>query len=344
MEDMPVAFGLQNAPAAEHRMAFHRAAEVGDINRLRAILRLKKVMIDDLDASGNTALHKAAWHGHILACRFLVKNGAKVQLGNRHGKTALHFAVQRCHQDCAQFLQDIVHLPDPAEVKRKFRKNVKTSNCAKVFGPRTSQRATAMLIPGVPESQLRDDLCSADTESTPYSDAAVWNLHGHAKRHDVPPLPLAQGMSGLSIKPKIQIAGFSDVSEDAFHSGKSTARADDGLDLWKGDRVELAGHSRQQSGLGDDMSERPALMMQGFSDGHSPQRVMMHASPRPALHQEYGYHPSSRIGDAGSRQQGMQQDVARYPRVEFHSPRVDLNACRPGEEFAPRRLPGMAFV
>eukprot|EP00961_Rhodomonas_salina_P187890 2535817-Rhodomonas_salina.1 len=110
----------------------HRCAQVGDINRLRGIIRQKLVKLDCADPNGNTALHKAAWHGHLLICRLLVREGASARLLNQRNQTAHSLAKQRSRTECADFLDDIMNLPAPEVVREKFRKKVRTSNCAKV--------------------------------------------------------------------------------------------------------------------------------------------------------------------------------------------------------------------
>jgi hypothetical protein len=59
-------------------------------NRVPAIKLLAehKVLLDDVDAGGNTALHLAAKAGHLDAVNALLAAGASKTIRNRHGKTA----------------------------------------------------------------------------------------------------------------------------------------------------------------------------------------------------------------------------------------------------------------
>lgn len=81
----------------EDGVAFLRAASTGNLGR---IINLLKSGIDVNYAGrgrmfGRTALHLAALKGHIHILKYLLENKAtKVNLQNKSGNTALHFAVR----------------------------------------------------------------------------------------------------------------------------------------------------------------------------------------------------------------------------------------------------------
>ena len=64
----------------------------------------------DLDAQGPynglTALHDAAWHGHLAATRALVEAGARLDLRTHTGLTPYELAVLYGYDDLARFLAD----------------------------------------------------------------------------------------------------------------------------------------------------------------------------------------------------------------------------------------------
>jgi len=129
----------------------HKAAASGSISNLQKVIAAKRIALDCSDDRGNTALHKAAWHGKMEAVRLLVKHGAKTNIANATGKTPLAFAKQMGHAECAEYLAEMMQRHSPEKIKSMFRAKGKTSNCPRVFGARQSMKATAWLIPGAPE-------------------------------------------------------------------------------------------------------------------------------------------------------------------------------------------------
>jgi len=76
------------------RSALHKAAFWGHIGTVQYLVRDLKLNIDVQDYNGDTALHDAARFGHVDICRFLIQAGANQGLINRDGKTAKEVAVQ----------------------------------------------------------------------------------------------------------------------------------------------------------------------------------------------------------------------------------------------------------
>lgn len=359
---------VHTAQPHELRGMFHSAAERGDVQRLANIMRQKKVHLDDFDQSGNTALHKAAWHGHLPVCRVLVKYGANVRVGNRSGKTALNFAVQRGNRECAQYLEDIVSLPDPAEVKRKFRAKVKTSNCARVFGPRASIRGRHMLIPGVPESQCQDDHVCDENDPTPFSDAR-WGAKSYAQ----PNYGLVSNVTTVhaprpELKVEVPARRHTDYVDDAFYSGRLTDRAESN----EGQKLAKAFPSPRAQPTTDGywQVESPASrawVYQSTEAPHHSQFSAMSSTPRqPVLRSglsvsaELGFTQGSAPlqgkpvdiwgGDNASvfspsgRQESAYQSpsVHTTPRARMPSPRTHMQSHVMGKQHQP--LPSVAYV
>mmetsp|Transcript_49197 Transcript_49197/g.76799 ORF Transcript_49197/g.76799 Transcript_49197/m.76799 type:complete len:347 (+) Transcript_49197:157-1197(+) len=229
----------------DHRMMLHRAAELGDVPRVRVLIKDVKVDVDVEDSKGNTALHKAAWHGHVEVCRLLVRHGADVDRINNVGKTPKLFAQQMGSKDVIDLLESVSALPDPAEVKRKFRKGVKTSNCAKIFGPRRSLTDTMGLIPGVAHEPEKNDEFFR-TETSPAAPLAQPFPHASAQRtplHDMPAADYdvnpaySQPIRKVNLIkcPQLDIPAKSDVLDhngDSFLSGRDTHRPGRAIPDW----------------------------------------------------------------------------------------------------------------
>lgn len=65
---------------------------------------LGQVGVDATDGDGRTALIHSAAYNNIELMRWLVKNGADINLKDRIGYTALHFAGQNKYVDIAAYL------------------------------------------------------------------------------------------------------------------------------------------------------------------------------------------------------------------------------------------------
>lgn len=69
------------------------AAQYGDLDRVKKLV-LQHTPVDITDKSGYTALHYAARNGHLDVCKFLLSNGANINAVTKSGQaTALHRAV-----------------------------------------------------------------------------------------------------------------------------------------------------------------------------------------------------------------------------------------------------------
>jgi len=64
----------------------------------------REEIVNEIDELNDTALHKAARMGHVMACRSLIQNGAEVYR-NGEGRTPYEVAVANNRTDCMAFLQ-----------------------------------------------------------------------------------------------------------------------------------------------------------------------------------------------------------------------------------------------
>ena len=58
-----------------------------------------------IDAFGDTALHWAAFCGHLHSAKALIENGAEATVANSEGKTALDAALEEDHHAIASLLK-----------------------------------------------------------------------------------------------------------------------------------------------------------------------------------------------------------------------------------------------
>ncbi|KAG1972981.1 ankyrin repeat domain-containing protein 6 isoform X1 [Pimephales promelas] len=94
-----------------HQTALHRAAAVGNLDAISALVH-GGCALDLQDKEGNTALHEVSWHGFSACVKVLVKAGADVQVKNKAGNTPLHLACQNGHFQSARVLLLGGALPD----------------------------------------------------------------------------------------------------------------------------------------------------------------------------------------------------------------------------------------
>jgi ankyrin repeat protein len=86
-------------------------ARAGDGERLEAYVEAG-VPVELTDASGNTLLMLAAYHGHAATCRMLHRRGADVNRLNQRGQSPLAGAVFKGFDDVVAALRDAGADPD----------------------------------------------------------------------------------------------------------------------------------------------------------------------------------------------------------------------------------------
>ena len=101
--------GGKNVPPS-----INEAAEAGDLERLRMLLKGDADLVSSAGALGLTPLHWAASKGHKGAAELLITNGAKVNAKSFGGSTPLHLAAASGHKDMSELL-----LSKRAEVNAK---------------------------------------------------------------------------------------------------------------------------------------------------------------------------------------------------------------------------------
>jgi len=62
------------------------------------------VNLEETDINRSTAVHAAAWHGHMMVCRLLLDWGAKVDPVDKWKNTPLHDAAREGHLSVVKLL------------------------------------------------------------------------------------------------------------------------------------------------------------------------------------------------------------------------------------------------
>lgn len=85
--------------------ALFTAAERGDMQMLRLLLKYPGVNINNRSISMSSVLHEAAAHGHVEALRlFLSRPGIFINRVNHEGETPLQLAMKHGHAECIRLL------------------------------------------------------------------------------------------------------------------------------------------------------------------------------------------------------------------------------------------------
>ncbi len=101
-------------PSAQQTEAVLSAVKVGDLEKVKALLKDQPALVFSKDTNGMTALHLAANYGHKDVAELLLANRAKVNAKNNNGATPLHSAAGAGDKDTAELL-----LANKAEVDAK---------------------------------------------------------------------------------------------------------------------------------------------------------------------------------------------------------------------------------
>ncbi len=83
---------------------FQDAAQAGDADKVKRLLRDKPELVDARDEYGLTLLQWAALGRHKDAAELLLDKGADVNARGNNGSTALHSVARCCEPDMAELL------------------------------------------------------------------------------------------------------------------------------------------------------------------------------------------------------------------------------------------------
>ena len=95
---------LEGLGAANGLSLFHLAARDGRLNAARYLIETHGSDVDDPDSFGLTALHHAAYRGHLAMVRLLVDEGANTGSRTAAGCTPFLAACSKGHADVCEFM------------------------------------------------------------------------------------------------------------------------------------------------------------------------------------------------------------------------------------------------
>lgn len=100
--------GVSSMKLHENNQRFLRAmAEGGKSDLILGLFSTTREFdVNAVDENGEAALHKAARNGHVIVCHVLIKRGARADLQNNDGKTAVDLARDNNHMECVEYLQE----------------------------------------------------------------------------------------------------------------------------------------------------------------------------------------------------------------------------------------------
>jgi ankyrin repeat protein len=105
------------SPCCSNRvMNQFKAAQDGDLRHLRVALTVDNV--NAVDGGGWTALHWAAYRGHVDCVNYCIELGANVKARNRYRSTPLHYASLNGYVDVVCVLLDAGAVVDVANSNR----------------------------------------------------------------------------------------------------------------------------------------------------------------------------------------------------------------------------------
>ena len=91
-------------PSAQHTKAFLDAANRGDLEQVKALLKGNPNLVFRKDTIGMTALHLAAKNGHKGTAELLLANNAEVNAKTKSGNTPLHIAADAGRKEVTELL------------------------------------------------------------------------------------------------------------------------------------------------------------------------------------------------------------------------------------------------
>lgn len=121
--------GVSSMKLHENNQRFLRAmAEGGKSDLILGLFSTTREFdVNACDEAGESALHKAARHGHVIVCHVLIKRGARPDLKNSEGKSALDLAREHNHTECVEYLQEPGCVSVPALKRAHHRRHLPTS-------------------------------------------------------------------------------------------------------------------------------------------------------------------------------------------------------------------------
>ncbi|XP_035235727.1 LOW QUALITY PROTEIN: synphilin-1 [Anguilla anguilla] len=153
----------------EHPSLIHYAARYGQEKILLWLLQFMQeqaISLDEVDQSGNSAVHVAAQHGHLGCIQTLVEYGSNVTIQNQHGERPSQSAERHGHTTCSRYLVVVETCMSLASQVVKLTKQLNEQTAAKV----TLQNQVQQLLLDSP----RGDGSSSPTASGHAAHMEAW--------------------------------------------------------------------------------------------------------------------------------------------------------------------------
>ncbi|KAJ8380971.1 hypothetical protein SKAU_G00017490 [Synaphobranchus kaupii] len=119
----------------EHPSLIHYSARYGQEKILLWLLQFMQeqaISLDEVDQSGNSAVHIAAQHGHLGCIQTLVEYGSNVTIQNQHGERPSQSAERHGHTTCARYLVVVETCMSLASQVVKLTKQLNEQTAAKM--------------------------------------------------------------------------------------------------------------------------------------------------------------------------------------------------------------------
>lgn len=105
MQEIAAQADVHEVEASSGRTALHKAAFWGHVDAVRYLIETCKLDLDAQDRDGDTALHDATRYGHPDVARLLLEAGADITIENGAGQDALSVAIDSDKADIAAMLR-----------------------------------------------------------------------------------------------------------------------------------------------------------------------------------------------------------------------------------------------
>ncbi|KAJ8285259.1 hypothetical protein GJAV_G00024750 [Gymnothorax javanicus] len=119
----------------DHPSLIHYAARFGQEKILLWLLQFMQeqaISLDEVDQSGNSAVHVAAQHGHLSCIQTLVEYGSNVTIQNQQGERPSQSAERHGHTTCSRYLVVVETCMSLASQVVKLTKQLNEQTAAKM--------------------------------------------------------------------------------------------------------------------------------------------------------------------------------------------------------------------
>lgn len=117
----------------EGASALWSAAAAGFHDVVRYLVSECKANVNGVTSTNSTPLRAACYDGRMQIVRFLVEEGANLEIANRHGHTSLMIACYRGHIEIVKYLLGKGATVNRRSIKGKFSTSVNSRRAARAL-------------------------------------------------------------------------------------------------------------------------------------------------------------------------------------------------------------------